>query len=97
MKKILIIDDNRMLRALLRNFLKKEKYNIIEAANGEEGLKYYKENPADLVITDIHMPGNGGLETIKKFQYNYPDIKIIVMKSNNDTKSKIDITLMTGK
>ena len=58
---ILIVEDNRELRSLLRNILSK-KYTILEAANGEEGLKLASEAIPDMIISDVMMPVMDDLE-----------------------------------
>ena len=62
MPRILVIDDNAAIRELLRLVLEEEGYEVIEAADGAEGLQRYQEAPTALVITDLQMPGMDGLE-----------------------------------
>ena len=64
---ILIVEDNRELRNLLRNILSK-KYTVLEAANGEEGLKLASEAIPDMIISDVMMPVMDGLEMIKRIK-----------------------------
>ncbi len=64
MSTILVIDDDEQGRDMLRQMLETAGYDVLEAADGEEGSKVYRENEPDLVITDIIMPFKGGLETI---------------------------------
>ena len=77
MEKILIIDDNKLIRRILKETLKKIGYIAIEAEDGEVGLRLVRlENP-DLVITDYQMPGVNGLEVlseIRKFNATIPVI-----------------------
>ncbi len=56
MEKILIVDDEADFRKTLRRVFEKAKYEVIEASNGEEAIKYYDENFPDLVIIDVFMP-----------------------------------------
>jgi DNA-binding response OmpR family regulator len=79
MAHILIIDDDPQMLNMLGQILKREGYEVVEALDGKEGLKLYRENPADLVITDIIMPGTEGIETIMELQRDFPDVKIIAM------------------
>ncbi len=62
MARILIVDDDAQLRATLREVL--ERYEVVEAHNGCEGLERYQEAPTEVMITDILMPEQEGLETI---------------------------------
>jgi YesN/AraC family two-component response regulator len=79
MKKILIIDDNVMVRKLIRNIFRNEGYDIEEAENGIEGLEMVKQEPFHLIITDILMPKMEGLELIIHLKRDFPKIKIIAI------------------
>ncbi|MGA8180856.1 MAG: response regulator [Desulfobacterales bacterium] len=79
MARILIIDDEAIIRDLLKKILEREGYEIVTAFNGEEGLKIHRENPADLIITDLIMPGKEGIETIMELRRDFKDVKIIAM------------------
>jgi len=79
MKRILIIDDEEMMRGMLRQLLEREGYEVVDAADGAEGLNIHGRHPVELVITDLIMPDKEGLETILEFKQNYPDVKVIAM------------------
>lgn len=79
MKRILVIDDEPQLRAMLKRFLEMEGYEVAVAADGREALRLYAGQPADVVITDLIMPEKEGIETIKELKENYPAVKIIAM------------------
>src|ERR1035437_9184665 len=77
MEKILIIDDNVLIRKLLKGSLNKLNYTTIEAEDGESGLAMVRKEHPDLVITDFQMPGIDGLEVlseIRKMKINLPVI-----------------------
>jgi len=76
---ILVIDDEVQIRALLREMLERAGYEVMDAPDGEEGIRLYRENPADLVITDIIMPKKEGLETIVDLRAEFPEVKIIAI------------------
>jgi YesN/AraC family two-component response regulator len=59
--------------------LRREGYEVVEALNGKAGLKLYRENPTDLIITDLIMPEKEGLETIMELRRDFPDVKIIAI------------------
>ena len=61
MARILVVDDDKAVRLLLRASLERQGYTVVEAENVDEGLRYYRAAPADLVITDIQMPVMDGL------------------------------------
>ena len=79
MNTILIIDDNSDFRETLRDILKKKGYRILEASDGSDGIRIFRENTVDLIITDIIMPGKEGIETIIELRNEFPDIKIIAV------------------
>ena len=56
MARILIIDDDPQILNMLRQTLEREGYEVIDASDGKEGLKLYRENPTDLIIADLIMP-----------------------------------------
>ncbi len=71
---------------LLRELFESEGYTVNEAFDGEEGIKRYHENPADLIITDLIMPEKEGIETIRELKKRYPDVKIIAMSGGGKGK-----------
>ena len=75
--RILIIDDDDLVRATLSRILIAESYVVIEAMDGNEGLKKYQDGEIDLVITDILMPEKEGIETIKELRNSGGKAKII--------------------
>jgi CheY-like chemotaxis protein len=66
MEKVLIVDDNRASRDLIRAILKSVRCDIIEATDGQEGLALMQQERPDLVLLDIDMPGLDGLAVVKK-------------------------------
>ncbi len=79
MTNILIIDDEPQIRLVLRELFELEGYTVTEASNGSEGVALYHKKQTDLIITDLFMPDQEGLETIYKLKKEYPMIKIIAM------------------
>jgi two-component system chemotaxis response regulator CheY len=82
MARILIVDDDELVRQLLRDTLEPAGYEVMEAQNGREGLQRYRAVPADLVITDILMPAKDGLETIQDLRRDFPTAKIIALSGS---------------
>ena len=78
-KRVLIIDDDEQLRALLREILERAGFAVVEAANGVEGLRLFRGDPADLVITDLIMPDKEGVETILELRREFPEARIIAI------------------
>jgi CheY-like chemotaxis protein len=79
MQRVLIIDDDEQLRALLHEILDRAGFEVLEAVNGVEGLNLYRACPVDLVITDLLMPEMEGVETIVQLRREFPDACIIAM------------------
>lgn len=64
MKTILIVDDAPMIRELLKSVLEAEGFAVVEAADGEEALRMFKDRTIDLSIIDIFLPKKGGLQVM---------------------------------
>jgi len=79
MARILVIDDEEPIRRLLARALVGEGHEVIEAKDGREALQLHLATPAELVITDIIMPEQDGLEVIMALKRKAPGIKIIAM------------------
>ena len=79
MARILIIDDEPQIRSMLRLMLERVGYEIAEAPDGIEGIRRYRENPADLIITDLIMPNKDGIGMIIDLKKEFPKVKIIAM------------------
>lgn len=77
--RILIIDDDRQVREMLRFRLEGEGYEIEEAADGASGLTLFQKKEFLLVITDLIMAGMEGVETIRKLKALKRDLKIIAI------------------
>jgi CheY-like chemotaxis protein len=81
--RILIIDDDECVRDVLRQMLEREGYEVDEACNGDDGVRIFSEQRQDLVITDILMPGMGGVQTIMELRLLSPDLKIIAISGGD--------------
>ena len=82
--KVIIIDDEEDIRIVLKEVFVREGFEVEVASNGNEGLKLLRENGADLVITDIIMPGRDGVETVYDIRMEFPNTKIIVMSGGGN-------------
>ena len=91
MARILVIDDDPELRAMLEQTLKTAGYEVISAADGREGVVRQGASPADLVITDIYMPIQDGVETIREFRIRFPKVAIIAMTGRPDAGIMLSI------
>jgi CheY-like chemotaxis protein len=79
MRHILLIDDDVSFRDMLQLMLEELGHHVTAAGDGKEGLAAHQANPADLVITDLVMPGMEGIETIIELRKCSPTLKIIAM------------------
>ncbi len=79
MATILLIEDDDIFRDMLASALEHTGHAVRHASNGGEGLRLYRENPSDLVITDIVMPEKEGLATIRELLRDFPSARIIAM------------------
>lgn len=93
-ERILIVDDDDHFRRMLRRTLEVEGYQVSEAANGEAGFKRFSETPADLVITDIIMPGKEGVETMMEIMEADPKVKFIVVSGGSWYGSEAEFELV---
>lgn len=79
MARIVVIDDDEQIRSLLHSTLERAGHRVVTAANGDEGIKLYRDEKADLIITDILMPVKEGIGTIYELRRSVPDVSIIAM------------------
>jgi len=90
MKRILVIDDDVQMRQMLRQMLEREGYEVVDAPDGKEGIRLYRDEPADLIITDIIMPEKEGIGTIFELRRDFPDVKIIAISGGSRLLAKDD-------
>ncbi|UCE48272.1 MAG: response regulator [Phycisphaerales bacterium] len=88
MRRILVIEDDVEFRKMLRRMLERAGYEITEAADGKEGMRLFRAAPTDLVITDILMPEQEGIETILELKREFADVKIIAISGGGHIDSK---------
>ena len=83
---ILIIDDEPQIRSMLKLMLERDGYEVVEAPDGIEGIRIYRQSPADLIITDLIMPNKDGIGMIIDLKKEFPDVKIIAMSGGGLNK-----------
>ena len=79
MKKILIVDDEEVIRMLYGEELEEEGYEVATASNGRIGIQLYQSEPFDIVITDLIMPDMEGIETMMRLRKLDPGVKVIAI------------------
>src|ERR1044071_3646067 len=90
MANILIIDDEKSIRKTLTEILGYEGYKIDEAADGEEGLKKFRDKTYDVVLCDIKMPKLDGIEFLEKASEINNDVPIIVISGHGNIDTAVD-------
>ncbi len=86
MKNILIADDHPIVRAGLKQIINDEENFTVtdEASNGAEVIKLINNNSYDLLVLDISMPGESGLDVLKQLQYSNPDLKVLILSTYSE-------------
>lgn len=90
MPNILIIDDERAIRNVLKDILSNEGFKVEEAADGEEGLKKFASNTYDVVLCDIKMPKLDGIEFLQKVTESNPDVPVIMISGHGNIETAVD-------
>ena len=99
MPSVLVVDDEDQLRQLIREILEQAGYQVTEARDGKEAVIQYRLAPADVVIMDILMPEQDGLETTSTLRREFPNVKIIAITGSSEMigiLSFLDVAKMLG-
>jgi two-component system cell cycle response regulator DivK len=80
-RRILVVEDNPLNLKLVRDVLQVAGYEVIEARTGEEGLRMAQEDPPDLVLMDLQLPGIDGTETLRRLREGTlgPDVPVVAV------------------
>ena len=78
-QRVLIIDDDIIFRQAIAKLLERAGYEVLQAANGDDGINAFERNPTAVAIVDIFMPGQGGLQTIDQLRRRGPKAKIVAV------------------
>jgi len=84
-KRILIMDDDRQIRDMIRAVIEREGHVALEASDGKQGVRLCRRESVDLVITDIFMPETDGLQAIREIRQDSPGTKIIAISGGGET------------
>ena len=90
MSHVLIIDDEKAIRKTLTEILSFEGYKVDEAADGEEGLKCFKDKTYDVVLCDIKMPKLDGIEFLQKATEHNPDVPVIMISGHGNIETAVE-------
>jgi DNA-binding response OmpR family regulator len=96
-RRILLAEDEEIIRMLIVDTLEDEDYHVDEAADGEEALQLFEQNEYDLLILDYMMPGYSGMEVIKKVRAGLVNSEVkILMLSAKSQKNEQEMILSVG-
>jgi CheY-like chemotaxis protein len=93
---ILIIDDDPDTREVIKSTLESAGHEVMVASDGQEGVRQYRTRHSDLVIMDLFMPGQEGLETIKQMRMEFPDAAIIAMSGRPTGGTMLSVAQRLG-
>jgi two-component system nitrogen regulation response regulator GlnG len=88
-KKILIADDNPAMQQTLKDLLRDRGFDVNLAKDGYEALSILKNNPPDLLILDVVMPGKDGLSVFSTIKNLYPKTKVVIYTAHEKYKDTI--------
>jgi len=89
-KKIWILDDDKSIRWVLQKALEKNNYDVMAFGNTNEAINQFNHDMPDLIISDIKMPGESGLQFLEKVKGKFPNIPVLIMTAFSDLDSAID-------
>ncbi len=91
-KAILVVDDEESICQTLGGILKDEGHEVITAASGEDALRMVDEDPPNLVLLDIWLPGIDGIEVLKTIKAGHPQIQVIIMSGHGTIETAVKAT-----
>jgi CheY-like chemotaxis protein len=96
MARILVIDDEAEMRTVIEQTLNSAGHEVISTADGRDGISRHSTIPADLIITDLFMPRQDGLETIMELRKNHPHVAVIAISGNPIKGTMLQVALQLG-
>jgi two-component system KDP operon response regulator KdpE len=87
--KLLVIDDDRLIRRLLRSGLSSRGFAVVEAENGASGIALAKDQPPDLIVLDLGLPDFPGLDLLRRFRED-SNIPIVVLSNTDAVRIKVE-------
>ena len=85
-QRIMVVDDDPGIRRSLDTLLSRAGYQVVQAADGNEAVRLWRDQRVDLVITDLHMPNKDGIQTIVELLTHAPGTPIIAMSGGGQTR-----------
>jgi len=88
--RILVVDDDALLRRSLTRFLKREGFCVSEATDGEEAWEFLQKHEVDVIVTDVKMPRRTGIELLESLREERSDIPVILITGAPDIEAAVD-------
>ena len=88
MRRVLVVDDEPHIRTVLRGYLQADGYEVTEAADGEAAMVEIRDNPPDLVLLDVMLPGIDGLEVLRRLR-TFSDAYVILVTARAEEVDKL--------
>jgi two-component system response regulator (stage 0 sporulation protein F) len=98
MAKILLVEDDNLVRDMLTQVLQRATHQVICATNGEEATEYLRKEKPDIMVTDIIMPKKSGITLISEVKNRHPDLEIIAISGGGrlDPTGYLDLSESLG-
>ncbi|MDC0357997.1 response regulator [Oligoflexia bacterium] len=92
MKKVLVVDDDPVIRLLITDYLSNSGYTVEVAESGESCIEWLKDNHTDVLLLDLIMPNMNGLEVLKNIRENpnTAQLRVVMLSANTDTEAVVD-------
>lgn len=93
---ILVIDDDPMVRRSVRSVLENAGHAVVDAADGKTGIQLLEASDVDLVVTDIFMPGDDGITTIRRVRRDFPNVPLVTISGGSNAGNMNAVALALG-
>jgi len=90
--KVLIVDDEKNIRRTLRMVLSSKEYSVGDCASAEEAIRLMQEEPVDVVLLDIKLPGMDGIELLSKIRRDWPMTEVIMISGHGTIQDAVGAT-----
>ncbi len=91
MTKVLVIDDDRDMCLLLKKFLERNNFEVIDFTSGKKALTWYEENTPDIVLCDLRLEDMSGMEILQKMKATNPGLPFLIITGYSDVRSAVEI------
>lgn len=91
MTKVLVIDDDRDMCLLLKKFLERNNFEVIDFTSGKKALTWYEENTPDIVLCDLRLEDISGMEVLQKMKAKNPALPFLIITGYSDVRSAVEI------